>query len=128
MCANGQRPLAGKFRWSKEKRDFLPPIQRVKKDRTNMNGIEVEQLDDDGNVVDPAVDHAGQKEIDHAVTARKRDGSHQTFADQFRNERIITVGENDAQRICIGVYHCSSPSFTLLLTMALGPTFALSPI
>lgn len=51
MCANGQRPLAGGFRWSKEKRDFLPTIQRVKKDRTNMNGIEVEQLDDDGNVV-----------------------------------------------------------------------------
>ena len=74
--------------------------------------------DDDGNISDAAVYHAGQNEVHHAVTAGKRDGGHQTFSDQLRYQRIIAVRENDAQCICVGIYHCSSPPFTLFFTMA----------
>ena len=82
----------------------------------------------DGNVADAAVHHAGQHKVDHAVTAGKGDGSHQALAYQFRHQRIMTVWENNTQSFYVRIYHCSSPPFTLSLTIALGPIFALSPI
>ena len=74
--------------------------------------------DDDGNISDAAVYHAGQDKIHQAVTACKRDGGHQALGCQLGYQRVIAVRENDAQCICVGIYHCSSPPFTLLFTMA----------
>ena len=84
--------------------------------------------DDDGNVSDAAVYHAGQDEVHQAVTSGKGDGGHQALGYQLGYQRVIAVGENDSQGIGIGAYHISSPPFTFSLIMALGPIFAWSPI
>ena len=69
--------------------------------------------DNHGNVVNSGIDHAGQHKINHPVTPCKGNGGHQTLRNQFRYQGIIAVGKNDAECICIGVYHSTSPSFTL---------------
>ena len=83
--------------------------------------------DDQRDIIDPAVDHAGKDKINHTITACKRNGSHRTLSDQIGDHAVVTVWENDPQCIYIRVDHCTSPPFTLLLTIAFGPIFALSP-
>src|SRR5699024_9122241 len=82
---------------------------------------------DDGDVVDAVVGHAGQHEVDQTVAAAERDGGHRALRHQFGNKIIVGVGENDAESVDVAVYHCSSPSFTLVETIALGPTVAPLP-
>ena len=50
---------------------------------------------------DIPVGSSGQNKVNDTVTAGKRDGSHQTHADQFRNQSIITVWENNTDYTCV---------------------------
>ena len=53
-----------------------------------------------GNIVNAGMGHAGQDKIYDTVTAGKGDGSHQTHADQLRNQSVITVRKNNTDYIC----------------------------
>ena len=111
---------------------FRPPRLRVRSHLTACaqmvhQGVVV-LAHNDRNVVDTGVCHAGQRKVNQAVTSAERDGAHRALRHQFGNEVIIGVGENYAECIHIVVYHCSSPSFTSLDTIALGPTVAPLPM
>ena len=85
-------------------------------------------LDDDGDIADARVGETGQHEVDHAVAPAEGDGRHRALGHHLGDQAVICIGENDAQGIRVGLYHCSSPSFTSLTTMALGPTLAFTPM
>ena len=51
MCANGQRAIAGGYRWSFEHFETLPPIQKQYKSRKGINGTPIFQIDSNGNIM-----------------------------------------------------------------------------
>ena len=56
---------------------------------------------DDRDIINAGIDHAGKQKVDHAVTAGKGDGSHQAMRYQLRHERVITVGKYDSHCIYV---------------------------
>ena len=50
-----------------------------------------------GNIVNVALCHTGENKVNQTVTAGKRNRSHHTHIYQFRNQRVIAVGENNAK-------------------------------
>ncbi len=83
-------------------------------------------LRDDGNVFDAGVHHAGERKINHTIAPAERHRRHGAVLHQLRNEIVVSVGEDDPERV--DVYHSFSPSCTSFSSIALGPTEAFSPM
>lgn len=83
MCANGQRAVAGGYRWSFEYFEKLPPIQKNYKSRKGQNGKQVIQIDLQGNVVNHFVS---------LYEAEEKTGINATSISKMINGHIKTAG------------------------------------